>query len=237
MTTAIITAWLTALPVSVSDSVSASTSASLVVPSYTPQWPSLTPTSLIPLFLLPLAAHIATTTLLRTSSSASNLTAFVCGYIFTTGLELSGMASSVKVLRFLHLPVLGLFDVAEWDPSLGFVVLGGVVPNAIHWAKVIKPRVQAQLQAQRGTPSPTSSSSSSTITYHLPTTTRITPHLLIGSAIFGIGWGLSGTCLLPAVVNAGKALAGQLDWEEVSDVGAFLGAMVGGMWAVRRVGF
>ena len=92
------------------------------------------------------------------------------GLIFGLGILISGMGNPAKVLNF--------FDVAgSWDPSLAFVMGGALTVTAIGYALVLRwPR---PLLAPR---------------FNLPSATAINARLVIGSAVFGIGWGLSGFC-------------------------------------------
>ena len=120
--------------------------------------------------------------------------AFAGGLLFGIGLLLAGMADPAKVLAFLDLA-------GAWDPSL-MLVMGGaiaVAAPAYAWAR------QRQLTLL-GT------------ALHLPQGRRIDRRLLIGSLLFGMGWGLAGICPGPALVllAQGKAL-----W--------FVGAMLAGM--------
>lgn len=106
------------------------------------------------------------------------LVAVVSGVLFGVGLSLSGMARPTKVLAFLD--VFG-----AWDPSLLFVMLGAV---SVHMVGV-------QLARRRTT----------TLTGEplaWPTRTGVDRALVIGAAIFGVGWGLGGFCPGPAVVSA-----------------------------------
>ncbi|KAJ9120918.1 hypothetical protein QFC22_002853 [Naganishia vaughanmartiniae] len=197
---------------------------SSITPSYTPIYPTTSDLTL--LIALPIALfgiqYLASR--LTRKSTTNALVALLSGYTFATGLQLSGMSRPIKVLRFLHLPIPGLFDKEEWDPSLFMVVLGGIVPNAIHYAMKVKPVLEASEKAvevnndeKKDTSSPPGTSiKESTITtqafkYYLPTAAqsyKIDSRLVIGAAIFGLGWGMTGTCLLPSVVNAGSALFG-----------------------------
>jgi len=98
-----------------------------------------------------------------------------CGMLFGLGLCVSQMINPAKVMAFL--------DVAgNWDPSLLFVMLGAFVVAApgFRWAL----KRQAPLLDKK---------------YSLPHRISIDKPLLIGSAIFGVGWGLSGFCPGPAV--------------------------------------
>ena len=112
-----------------------------------------------------------------------SIVGFACGLLFAVGLGISGMAQPSKVLGFL--------DVAggAWDPSLGFVMLGGI-------AVVALARRLAPLKPifERG--------------YPTLRTTGIDRRLLIGSALFGAGWGLVGYCPGPAIVALGAAIPG-----------------------------
>ena len=101
--------------------------------------------------------------------------AVVSGSVFGFGLSLSGMLNPQRVQGFLD--IFGL-----WDPSLAFVVGGAVAVAAlgvqIMWRSghpVLEPR------------------------YHVPTNKKIDATLILGSAIFGMGWGLGGLCPGPAV--------------------------------------
>ncbi|GGD07623.1 DUF6691 family protein [Aquisalinus flavus] len=100
---------------------------------------------------------------------------FFSGLIFSVGLVISGMVNPEKVTDFLDLA-------GTWDPSLAFVMGGALVTTAIGFRFVL--RRPAPLHADR---------------HHLPTSTVITPQLLTGSALFGIGWGISGLCPGPAI--------------------------------------
>src|SRR5262245_32947568 len=106
-------------------------------------------------------------------------TAFVVGLIFGIGLIVSGMTDPFKVLAFL--------DVAgKWDPSLAFVVVGAIGASAVGF----------RLGGKRGAPVLGGA-------FNLPTATHIDRRLVIGSLVFGVGWGLSGFCPGPAVVTYG----------------------------------
>lgn len=215
---AVITAFIAS---SASPSSSATPLLSHVTPSYTPIYPSTSDLSL--LIALPIALfgiHYLASRLTR-KSTTNALTALISGYTFATGLQLSGMSRPIKVLRFLHLPIPGLFAKEEWDPSLFMVVLGGIVPNAIHYAMNVKPVLEASEMAVDGdgkdTPSSAAKKESTTAAavaafkYYLPSSAqsyKIDRRLVIGAAIFGLGWGMTGTCLLPSVVNAGSAVFG-----------------------------
>jgi uncharacterized membrane protein YedE/YeeE len=101
---------------------------------------------------------------------------FVCGLIFGLGLAVSGMLNPSKVSAFLDLA-------GAWDPSLAFVMGGGLAVNALFFHLLKRP-------------SPYLAES-----FSLPTLTRLDRPLLIGAALFGIGWALGGLCPGPAIAS------------------------------------
>ena len=109
----------------------------------------------------------------------SAITALLAGLLFGIGLMVSGMSNPAKVLGFLDLA-------GRWDPSLAFVMVGAIVIGSL--AFLIAKRRQRSLLG---------------LPMQLPSTTDITPRLVIGSALFGIGWGMGGFCPGPALVALG----------------------------------
>ena len=105
------------------------------------------------------------------------ITALISGLVFGVGLAISGMLDPSKISGFLD-----IFGV--WDPSLALVMTGGVAVNAVGHRFVM--RQSAPFFALRFT---------------LPSLTSIDRPLLLGSALFGIGWGISGLCPGPVLAN------------------------------------
>ena len=134
------------------------------------------------------------------------ITALIIGSIFGAGLAIAGMLNPSKVVGFL-----GVFG--DWDPSLAFVMGGGVLVNAIGHRFVMKRKAPIQCA-----------------TFSMPTSTNIDKPLLIGSLIFGVGWGLAGLCPGPVVASLflnGKAM---LPFFGLMIVGLLVGRIV-----VRRL--
>lgn len=102
---------------------------------------------------------------------------FVIGVIFGLGLILSGMTNPAKVIGFLNI-------FGHWNPSLVLVMVSAIIVNATFF-HLTKHRKQSFL----GLP------------VNLPTNKRIDHKLIIGSAIFGVGWGLAGFCPGPSIVS------------------------------------
>jgi uncharacterized membrane protein YedE/YeeE len=107
-----------------------------------------------------------------------NLNAFIVGLLFGLGLIISGMTDPAKVIGFLDLA-------GAWDPSLAFVMAGAILIGAIGFT-IAKKRQFSLLGAP----------------IRLSAATKLDTRLLLGSLVFGIGWGLSGFCPGPAVVSA-----------------------------------
>lgn len=105
------------------------------------------------------------------------ISSFVSGFIFALGLVISGMTDPYKVIGFLD--VFG-----EWNYALAFVMGGAVLFNLVSF-KLIKRR-QAPLFSED---------------FHWPTLKGINLRLILGAAIFGVGWGLVGICPGPGIVN------------------------------------
>ncbi len=110
-------------------------------------------------------------------------TALASGLLFGAGLVLADMTNPGRVLNFL--------DVAgSFDPTLAFVMGGAIAVYApLYWLGVRRKR-------------PLTVNS-----FDLPTLRRIQPRLVLGAALFGLGWGLSGVCPGPALVVAGAGVA------------------------------
>jgi uncharacterized protein len=106
-------------------------------------------------------------------------TSLLAGLVFGLGLIVSGMANPAKVLGFLDLG-------GAWDPSLAFVMAGAIAVGAVAFA-VARQRTRSFLGAAM----------------QLPTSRDIDRRLVIGSALFGIGWGMAGFCPGPALVALG----------------------------------
>ncbi len=131
-----------------------------------------------------------------------NLAALMAGYIFAWGLGLSGMTRPSKVLGFLDVT-------AAWDPSLAFVMAGAVATAAVMY----------RLGRKRATPIAAAA-------FDIPSDRRIDARLIIGAAVFGIGWGLAGYCPGPAVVTMTSGNPGAL---------VFVVAMGAGMLLQRLI--
>ena len=128
-------------------------------------------------------------------SSFYTVASFAAGFVFGLGLLVAGMANPAKVLGFLDLA-------GAWDPSLALVMAGAVAVGAGAFA-LMKKRTRTLL----GTP------------VLLPTPRRIDTRLVLGSLVFGVGWGLAGICPGPALVLAGAGSVKGM---------VFLGAVIAG---------
>ena len=122
--------------------------------------------------------------------------ALFAGLLFGIGLIVSGMANPAKVQGFLDLA-------GPWDPSLAFVMMGAIAIGALAF-RLARRRQLSFL----GLP------------LQWPANTQVTLRLLLGSAAFGVGWGLAGFCPGPALVALGAGYA---------KAGGFVAAMVLGM--------
>ncbi|MCP4501792.1 MAG: YeeE/YedE family protein [Deltaproteobacteria bacterium] len=102
---------------------------------------------------------------------------FFAGVLFAVGLGLSGMTNPDIVQ--------GFFDFfGEWNPQLGLVMAGAVAVTGVAFPFILKRRYSLQSEP-----------------FHVPARRKVDLKLVIGSALFGLGWGAIGICPGPAVVS------------------------------------
>ena len=106
-------------------------------------------------------------------------TAFLAGLVFGLGLILSGMANPAKVLGFLDLA-------GAWDPSLLLVMAGAIAIGIVAFA-LARQRTASYLG----------------LSMNLPGARQIDRRLIVGSLLFGVGWGIAGFCPGPGLVALG----------------------------------
>jgi uncharacterized membrane protein YedE/YeeE len=127
----------------------------------------------------------------------SYLAAFASGIVFALGLGLAGMTRPVKVIGFLDF-------FGAWDASLAMVMIGAIIVYSVfyRWARALpRPLLVAK--------------------FSVPTRTDFDADLILGSALFGVGWGLAGFCPGPALVSLASGAV---------PVIIFVAAMVTGMY-------
>ena len=128
------------------------------------------------------------------------IVAFAAGLLFGAGLLLSGMTDPAKVQNFLD--VFG-----SWDPSLAFVMGGAVAVTSVGYALSRRARAPRLATA-----------------FGWPTGRDVDAPLVLGAAVFGLGWGLIGLCPGPALTALPTGEGGVL---------AFVAAMLAGFAAAR----
>jgi uncharacterized membrane protein YedE/YeeE len=131
------------------------------------------------------------------------ITPLLCGLLFGTGLAVSGMTDTRVVLGFLDIT-------GVWDPSLLFVMAGALaitIPGFWLAQKRSKPILGEK--------------------FHLPASCAIQAKPLLGSVIFGVGWGLYGYCPGPALASLST-----MNWQAL----LFVIAMAAGMYLEKSVG-
>ena len=139
------------------------------------------------------------------SSFAQGLVALFAGTLFGLGLAISQMIDPAKVVNFLNI-------FGAWDPSLAFVMGGGLLVNALATPFILK------------RPKPVVSTE-----FHVPTAKQIDRKLVVGGALFGIGWGLAGYCPGPLLTSL-SFVSADLLWV----LGAYLiGTFVTKRWLNR----
>jgi uncharacterized membrane protein YedE/YeeE len=124
------------------------------------------------------------------------LASLLAGLVFGLGLIVSGMANPAKVLGFLDLA-------GAWDPSLAFVMAGAIAVGMVAFM-VARRRTVSFLGAEM----------------RLPSARHIDRRLIVGSLLFGIGWGIAGFCPGPGLVALGMGETKAL---------VFVAAMLAGM--------
>src|SRR5262249_9403829 len=115
--------------------------------------------------------------------SSSLLTALAAGVIFGFGLAFSRMTDPQKIKDFLDILAI---PAGGWDPSLAFVMGGGLIVAffGLRLDRVLRVPLAAPsfIRGQRS---------------------RIDAPLVAGAAIFGVGWGLAGFCPGPGIADLG----------------------------------
>ena len=105
------------------------------------------------------------------------IASLLAGLVFGLGLILSGMVNPAKVLGFLDLG-------GPWDPSLALVMAGAIAVGLVAF-HVVRNRTVSLLGAKM----------------RLPTSRHLDRRLVLGSLVFGIGWGIGGFCPGPGMVS------------------------------------
>lgn len=136
---------------------------------------------------------------MKTKVGRQNIISLAVGFIFAIGLAVAGMTQPERIINFLN--------PWEWDPSLLFVMVGAVGVHTLAYP-LVRSRASPLLDTK----------------WHVPTRRDVTGRLIIGSALFGIGWGLGGFCPGPGVTSLAS-----LDLRAV----LFVGAMIVGMIAFK----
>jgi uncharacterized membrane protein YedE/YeeE len=131
-----------------------------------------------------------------TRTTALRASEFFVGLLFGWGLLISGMTDPGKVIGFLDLA-------GAWDPSLA-LVMGGAIAVGVFAFAIARKRTRNLF----GGP------------LHLPKSTDIDKRLIIGSLLFGAGWGLAGFCPGPGIVSMASGESKAL---------LFVAAMLAGM--------
>ncbi len=127
---------------------------------------------------------------------------FIASLLFGLGLIVSGLANPAKVQSFL--------DVAgNWDPSLALTMSTAVIVTGLGYRLVFKRKRPVLADA-----------------FQLPAASAIDTKLLLGAALFGVGWGLVGYCPGPALVALSLGNPGTI---------FFVVAMLAGMFAARTL--
>lgn len=107
----------------------------------------------------------------------NNFAALIVGFIFALGLGISGMTRPEKVIGFLDI-------FGRWDASLVFVMAGAIALHAVAY-RLIRRRSSPLFSKE----------------FYVPTSKELTPSLIIGAFIFGVGWALAGYCPGPAITS------------------------------------
>ena len=131
---------------------------------------------------------------------------FAIGLLFGLGLVVSGMSNPATVLGFLDFAAIAT---GAWNPSLAFVLVGAVGVAGLGYRAALARKHPLLADA-----------------FHLPTATAVDARLVVGAAVFGVGWGLVGFCPGPAFVAVGTGAAPAL---------LFAAAMLVGMAAARAL--
>ncbi len=135
-------------------------------------------------------------------SVANKFSALVAGVVFGLGLVISGMTDPLKVIAFLKLA-------PGWNPALIFVMGSALLVSVVGFT-LAKGRA-APFFAEL---------------FMAPTKSSVDARLLVGAAIFGVGWGVYGYCPGPAI----SALA-----YLHTETALFLAAMLGGMAIANKI--
>ena len=133
------------------------------------------------------------------------ITSFLSGLVFGIGLIVAGMANPAKVKGFLDLA-------GNWDPSLA-LVMGGAIAVGVVAFRVAHNRMETMLGVE----------------LKLPRNVHIDRRLVLGSVLFGIGWGIGGFCPGPGIVAMG---AGEM--KAVVFVASMVAGMVVFEWLEKR---
>lgn len=107
----------------------------------------------------------------------TRLIALLSGLVFGVGLIIAGMTNPAKIIGFLNI-------FGEWDPSL-MLVMGGAIAFTLPTFYLLKKRQKTFFQ----------------LPFLWSLTEAVDKRLLIGSALFGAGWGLAGFCPGPGIIT------------------------------------
>ncbi|GAB1524854.1 hypothetical protein RhiTH_008010 [Rhizoctonia solani] len=109
-----------------------------------------------------------------------------------------------------------------WDPSLAMIILAGILPQAFVWLASLRKHVR-----QAGTRPKFSE------TWNIPMPVPewrkgVDARLIIGAALFGIGWGMCGICPGPAIVLSGAGISGGIESHGWMRIGVWIVGFVSG---------
>ena len=132
-----------------------------------------------------------------------NISALIAGFLFALGLGISGMTDANKVLAFLTLN-------ENWNPAL-MPVMGGAIGIHLVFYRMVSKKASPFFAEK----------------FHIPTSKDINLKLVLGSLLFGIGWGLGGICPGPGMVSI---------FSGATEILAFVAAMLVGMISWQKIG-